>query len=336
VRSLSTLALVLWASTASAQIRIRMGTIAPDGTNWAREVHAFIRDVETSTRGAVSIKFYFGGIAGDENEMQARIARDQLDGAGAGGRLCESYSPAMRVMRLPGLFQTRGEASYILARLKDRIDTEMSAHGMINIAETPLGADVVFSKVPIHTLNELRRVRLMRWDTDEVGNTIVKQMGFDIHPMTFPDARRAFDEGEIDAVSTIPGAALAWQISSRARYLLDLRIDYVVACMAVSARAFQRLPFDHQQALRAAAAKLALRLDDAGRQQDEQLMHGAFARQGLTVVVPDEQFRREFFSAARRFRGGPVLEKFLPESLINEVASMLADYRAEHRAAESP
>ena len=56
------------------------------------------------------MKWYLGGIAGDDFEAADRIGRDQLDGIGGGAWLCERYAPSMRVLRLVGLFQTRDES----------------------------------------------------------------------------------------------------------------------------------------------------------------------------------------------------------------------------------
>ncbi|MCA1664398.1 MAG: hypothetical protein LC659_09050, partial [Myxococcales bacterium] len=62
---------------------LRMAAIAPEGTSWARELKAFARGVEKATDGALRVKWYLGGVAGDEAEELARVERDQLDG-GAG------------------------------------------------------------------------------------------------------------------------------------------------------------------------------------------------------------------------------------------------------------
>src|SRR3954467_6995726 len=93
------LTLGLSSSTAARadEVTLRMGTMAPDGTAWARELNAFARDVDQRTHGQVRIKWYYGGITGDEPGMGERIRRGQLDGAASGGPLCESLAPSMRV-----------------------------------------------------------------------------------------------------------------------------------------------------------------------------------------------------------------------------------------------
>src|SRR5437870_3661048 len=82
---------------------LRLGTVAPDGTAWARELRSFGRDVESGTHGAVRVKFYFGSIAGDEIAALDRIRRGQLDGM-ASGVACHRIMPSLRVTRIAGLF----------------------------------------------------------------------------------------------------------------------------------------------------------------------------------------------------------------------------------------
>ena len=97
---------------------LRIATAAPDGTGWAREIRAFAREVEISTHGKVTVKWYFGGIAGDEVEVADRVQRGQLDGTASGGVLCQRSSPTMRVIGLQGMVQTRDEARHLHGLLR--------------------------------------------------------------------------------------------------------------------------------------------------------------------------------------------------------------------------
>src|SRR3954468_20263190 len=121
-------ALALLAAAASAwadgtpKYVLRMATAAPDGTTWARELRAFTNDVEQATHGEVRVKLYFGGIAGNELETEARMKRGQLDAVASGGMLCQQLSRSFRIMRIPGLFAPHDEAAWVLQRLKPIFD----------------------------------------------------------------------------------------------------------------------------------------------------------------------------------------------------------------------
>ena len=59
------------AASAEPTTVLRFATVAPDGTAWARLFRAMGRDIDTETRGKLGAKWYFGGIAGNEEQMLA-------------------------------------------------------------------------------------------------------------------------------------------------------------------------------------------------------------------------------------------------------------------------
>jgi TRAP-type C4-dicarboxylate transport system substrate-binding protein len=308
---------------------LRMATTAPDGTEWARVLRAFGHDIEEGSAGSLKMKTYFGGLAGDEIEVGERMQRGQLEGSMSGHMLCERVAPSMRVLRLPGVFQSRGEATDVMNRLQPVLEQEAASHGMVLIGTSPLGADVIFSSKPVKSLAELRKLRLWRWDLDEVGIATSRAMKLQVVPVSPHTASRAFDQGQLDGFLAIPAAALAFQWSRQAPYVTDLRSSYLYGCVMFSQRAFQALTVDQQTLIRTALAHLRVRLDDVGRRMDEQLLGGALEKQGGKTVAVSETFRSEYFATARLARDA-VVDKLVPRELVDRVLRMLADYRAEH------
>ena len=100
MKRLTVCALLLWASAASADgvTTLRLATAAPDGTAWARQLKMTSDGIVAASKGALHVKWYFGGIAGDEMETIDRMAKGQLDGIASGGPLCEKIAPTMRVL----------------------------------------------------------------------------------------------------------------------------------------------------------------------------------------------------------------------------------------------
>jgi TRAP-type transport system periplasmic protein len=314
----------------AAEVVIRMATVAPDGTSWARELKAFDREVQTATKGQIRVKWYFGAIAGGEDEVKERIERNQLDGAASGGMLCQRVAPSMRVTRVMGVFRSRDEASYALTRLNRTLEEEARKNGYALIGTTNLGPDIVFTRTPVTSMAELKKLRLWRWDLDDVGVVMSSEIGMQMVPMRLETAAKAFDDNRIDGFIAIPSATVAFQWFTRARHLLDLSMSYLQGCVVVANRTFDRLTVEQQASLRASSAKLAVRFNELGRQTDDALLGGVFAKQGVTVQVADASFRSAFFEAAREARTR-LGSKLVPPELLQRVLTLLADYRAEHR-----
>jgi TRAP-type C4-dicarboxylate transport system substrate-binding protein len=329
MRALIVLVLLGAIGDASADpITLRVASAAPDGTVWARDILEFGRGVAETTHGRVRIRFYLNGVAGDEVEVGARIAAGQLDGAASGQMLCERVAPSMRISHFPALFQTREEATVVMNRLQPTIEAEAHQASYVLVTTLGLGPSVLFLRRPVRTLDELRRVRLWRWDLDEVGAVANRVLGLQVVTTPLDQATRAYDRGAIDGFVALPEAALAFQWSTQARYVMDLRFDYFWGCLVVAERAFNRLSPLDQSLVRDAAARLRERADLVERELDGALLGGLFQKQGLTVLPVPEQMRTELFAAAQAARGA-LTTRFVSRQLLARVLAILADYRGE-------
>ena len=319
----------LAAGSARAEpVVLRMATVAPDGTAWARELRAAAREIEEQTHGRLKLKWYLGAIAGDEAAVAERIKRGQLDGTASGGMLCAQAAPAMRILRIPGLVQDRKQATYLIGRLRPTADAQFRKAGYVNLAYTLLGPSVLFTRQPIRTWDELKRLSLWRWDLDEVSNAMLRGAGLQIVALPLERAGSAYDDKRIDGFSALPAAALAFQWSAQARYFTELPMDYLVGCVVVATRAFDALPLDERQALVGAMGKLALRAQDLEERMSEALFGSLFEKQGMRHAPPSKLLWAEFFENARDARMR-LADKLVDRALLTRVLGWLGDYHAE-------
>lgn len=324
------LALTAGTARAEAVVQLRIAGIAPEGTSWARDIRAFAHDVESLSGGRVALKVYLGGIAGDDLEMGRRIGRDQLDGALSAGNLCAEVAPSVRVFRIPGLVQDRGETRHVLTRLLPTMQEEARSHGMVLLTVVTIGRDMVLSREPITTMETLRRLRLWQWDLERTTIAYSRAMGLHIVPLPIADAGRAYEEGHTDGFIAAPTAAFGFQWFTKGLYLEELPFSPVIGCLVMSTSAFDRLAPELREAVKAAGVQVGMRFEETSRMQDEQLLGGLFARQGIKIVPVSRLLRAEFLEAAHEARerlGGTVI----PTALLYRVQSFLADYRNEHR-----
>ena len=313
---------------AAEPIVLRMATVAPDGTAWARELHAGAREVEEKTRGRLKLKWYLGAIAGDEVTVATRIAHGQLDGAASGGMLCAQAAPALRILRIPGLVQDRHQASYVLGRLQPTADAQFRKAGYVNLAFTMLGPSVLFTREPVRTIDDLKRVQLWRWDLDEVSIAMLRGAGLQIVALPLDKAGAAYDDKRIDGFSALPAAALAFQWSAQARYFTELPMDYLIGCIVVSTRTLDALPVEERQALIGAMAKMSMRAQDLEERMSEALFGSLFEKQGMHRVPPSKLLWASFFESARDARAR-LAGTMVDRELLTRVLGWLGDYHAE-------
>ncbi|MGZ3438639.1 MAG: TRAP transporter substrate-binding protein DctP [Polyangia bacterium] len=318
-RALGWVAVVLSAGVASADPppALRMGTLAPDGTAWARELKAFAREIEDSAH--LKIKIYWGGIAGDEREMVSRARRGQLD-AIAGAAVCAELAPSLQVTRLQGLFPNRDEHER-LARQIPHVDDEFKKAGFVNLGVAGMGPSVVFTRAPVTSWAELKKLRLWRWDLDPVAWQQDRMMGLTVVPGSVSGGATAFDAGQVDGFVALAASALAFQWQSRAPNILPLEFDYLNACMLLRLSSWDELSLETQRTVNAAGAKLARRMELVGRDADHVVMSGTLT--GVHAHPVPAATREAFFEAARKTRAQAATEGHVPPAALQWVLQQL-------------
>jgi TRAP-type C4-dicarboxylate transport system substrate-binding protein len=311
-----------------------MAAIAPDGTTWAREIRTFSRDVETEGRGEVRLKWYLGGIAGDELTALERVRHGQLDGL-AGASFCDHIAPSFSVIRVPGLFESRDEVVYVLARLKPLIDEEARRGGFANLADSVFGADLIFSRRPIHSMAELAATRWWMWDQSPVWLRMMAALEWQVQPTTVDELTPLYEKGAVDGFMVPPGAALAYQWSTMAVYMTPLETAWLPGCVMISNAAMDPLPVEQQRAIRSAAAKFRVRWNDATEQLDQALVDGLFQKQGLQRIVVTPQLRADF-TAAMKLARAKLDERQVPSASLSQVEKLLEEYRASRTQSRPP
>jgi TRAP-type C4-dicarboxylate transport system substrate-binding protein len=310
-------------------VTLRLAAIAPDGTAWARELKAFAREVESLSGGELKIKWYLGGIAGDELTALDRVRHGQIDGE-AGAIFCQRLAPSVRVIRVVGLYQSRDEAIYVLSRLKPVLDEELRKAGFANLGEGVFGMDVLFSRRPVRALADLTDGSYWVWNVDSVWQATLPALGVKMTATSLDELPAVYQKGAIDGFFAMPSAALAFQWSTLARYVTPVGASILPACVIVANAALDPLPVEQQQLVRGAAAKFMARFNETSHELENELMNGLFERQGLTKVPLTPQLHDELGAAARSVRH-KIADQQLPPGLLASVEKMLDEYRAQRR-----
>jgi TRAP-type C4-dicarboxylate transport system substrate-binding protein len=325
------LALTFLASVARADpTTLRMATVAPEGTGWARVLRSFGREVEQTTSGRVRIKWYLNAVAGDEAEMASRVGRGQLDGMGSGGMFCQAIAPSMRVLRVPGLFQSREEASHVVYSLEATLENEARERGWVFLGGAPVGVEVLMTKREVHTMAEIKALRLWRWKADQSAVELSRAMGLQIVAADVSETGKLLDDGKADGAWAVATAAIAWEWTLRAPIVTNLPSSYLFGCVVLSEHALANVSADDRKLILSAAAHLQAAIEDVTKRAEKALYSGALQHQGVRVIEPSDALRAEFFALANaaRDKKGPEL---LTDPLLKRTRQLLSDYRAEHR-----
>jgi tripartite ATP-independent transporter DctP family solute receptor len=92
---------------------LNLGTIAPPGTPWSKQLKSMEKRIEKASDGRIDIKLFLG-TAGGETSIVRQTKRGELEGMGVSAGALATIVPEMNVFELPYLFSSTAQADKII------------------------------------------------------------------------------------------------------------------------------------------------------------------------------------------------------------------------------
>jgi TRAP-type C4-dicarboxylate transport system substrate-binding protein len=263
-------ALALPARPARAEpVEIKLATLAPKGSAWAKVMERGARDMESRVQGRVKLKFFFGGQQGDERDMVRQMKLAQLDGAAVTATGLGLIRGDVRVIELPFLFKNDGELDYVRGQMQPDFERQLGEAGYVLLAWGDVGWIHLYSNTPVNGRADLARAKMWAWTDDPIVRALFKRLGVNGVPLGVPDVLPSLQSGTINACYGPPLAAVALQWHTRIRYATSVPIAYATGAILVRKEAWARIAPDDQTAQREAARIMGQDLQRVIRKENE-------------------------------------------------------------------
>src|SRR3954470_21322569 len=117
------LAVLLAATSASAQtVKIKLGTLAPQGSTWHQLLQQMAADFSKASAGKVELKIYAGGTQGNEGEMIRKISIGQLQAASMTAIGLHEITPEPQAEDVPFMIDSYEEYEYVHERIRPKLE----------------------------------------------------------------------------------------------------------------------------------------------------------------------------------------------------------------------
>ncbi len=224
---------------------LKMCAIAPEGTRWAHYGYLYKEMVEKKTGGRVKVKWYLGGIMGDEPTEVRKMMLNQLQGCGFTLVGLGIIAKEVKIFELPFLFENFEEKDFVLSELTPDFKKIFEDKGFILAGWLEVGFARLFSMKPLKTISELKNTKMWAWSGDELAISALKGFGVtNIIPLQLTDVLTAIQTGIIDALYVTCYAGLSLQWHTRMKFITDLPFSYTPAGILFTKKAIDSLPED--------------------------------------------------------------------------------------------
>ena len=315
---------ILQSTDCDASVRLKIATLAPDGTTWMNVMKELAKDIASKTGGEVKLHFYSGGVMGDEGDVIRKMRFGQLHGGGFTGRGLGEIVPEERVIELPFLFTSYNEVDCVQQKLHSRLSRDFEKKGFILLGWAETGFVYVFSNKPIKKAADLKGIKMWMWEGDPLAKELFKANGIVPVPLDLPNVLTSMQTGLIDAVYSTPYAMVALQWHTRVKYMLNTKLTFASGAILISKKEFEKLSSADKQKLKDAAATYTKKLNRLTRKENDQAI-SVLKKKGIQLI--DLKQDRQIIE----HKSTAIYEKLVGQLYSRETLNLTLDYRNQCR-----
>lgn len=269
-------------------IKIKLATMAPDGSPW----HELLKDLQASwdkvSDGQVQLKIYAGGVAGDEPVVMKKMGINNYHAALITSHGLSSICTDTRVFTIPRMLKNNQELDLAMEALTPDLEKQLEDKGYIVLAWADAGWVKFFVPTPDPSVEAVQHHKLFTWAGDSEGLELWRNAGFNVVPLPATEMITGLQTKLIDSFDTMPYYALASQAYRHVGYMIDMKWAPLPGGLVITKATWDKIPEDLKPALRAEADKFAARFREETRKMDADAVK-AMEERGIKVITPSPE-----------------------------------------------
>jgi TRAP-type C4-dicarboxylate transport system substrate-binding protein len=319
-------ALVAFKPPAAQAAEVKIASLAPEGSAWAKILAEGGKKIAERTGGRVTVKYFFSGSQGDERDVVRKMKLGQIDGSALTAVGLGLIKGDVRVLELPFLIKNNQELDYVRDKMAPDFEKQFDDAGYKLIAWGDVGWTHYYSNRELKTRDDLGQVKMWAWTDDPIVRAFFKRMGINGVPLGVPDVLTALQTGTIDACYGSPLAAVTLQWYTKVKYATTQTITYSIGALLIRKEKWAELSPEDQGIMREEGLAMGQKLMSAVRRDNERAA-AAMKKSGITFVPTPPELSAELERAGQGVWEDLSGGKLYSDELLAKVKKHLADVR---------
>lgn len=267
---------------------LKIATVAPEGSEWMKAMREGATEIKERTDGRVQIKYYGGGVMGNDTKVMGKIRIGNLHGGAFTPSALQNIYPEISLYSLPLTFYSADEVNFVRSRLDQTLKDGLEQKGYISFGFAATGFAVIMSNEPVRGLGDLKGKRVWVPEGDRISYASMEALS--LSPVTLPltDVLTGLQTGLIDIVVMSPIGALVLQWHTKVKYVTDMPLVYTMGFMAVHKKAFKKVSAADQEIVGEVMGRIYSHFDTENLVDNEEALV-ALLNSGIERVAPDEE-----------------------------------------------
>jgi TRAP-type C4-dicarboxylate transport system substrate-binding protein len=276
----------LMLSMPAMAVTLKIATATPNGSQWMTDMRAGAAEIKERTEGRVVIKYYGGGVKGDDGKVLSQIRIRQLQGGAFTPSALSSQYSELNLYGMPLVFNSEEEAAYVRSRMDERISKGLEDAGFVNFGFATSGFANILSSTPVKSLADLKGKRVWVPDGDSISYASMQALS--LTPVTLPltDVLTGLQTGLVDIVAIPPIVALLLQWHTKVKYVTQVPLVYTFGFMAVDKKTFEKISEADQAIVRDVMGRMYQNFDKVNIVDNREAFK-SLVKSGIEIVEFD-------------------------------------------------
>jgi len=310
-------------------LTLKIATLAPDGTSWMRAARSAADEIAERTAGRLQLRFYPGGVMGNDRSVLRKIRVGQLQGGMVTSSGLSDVYPDIQIYGLPFAFRSYAEVDYVRTRMDPLLVEGLARSGLVSFGLSEGGFAYLASREPIRSVADLRQRKVWAPEGDAISLAAFRAVQVSPIPLPLSDVLTGLQTGLIDTVAGTPAGIIALQWHTQVGYLTDAPLLYIYGTLVLDERALRKISAADRAVLAEVMSATLHQVNLASREADTEALQ-ALRDQGIQIIAPSETELERWRDPVDRAIDDLAAEDVISQAMLDQLRRHLRTARSGH------
>ncbi|MDR3161246.1 MAG: TRAP transporter substrate-binding protein DctP [Spirochaetaceae bacterium] len=309
------------------KITINLASSLPRNSPWGRTLDRIAAEWSRTTNGEVNLHIYHQ-YPGSEGDYLMKLRQDKIQAAIFTSIVLNSVAPEIMALSIPFLIRNNEELDAVLQEVRPILNSRIEEEGYINLVLVKGGWVKIFSRSPVYTPNDLRRLKVgTNPDAQELLDAF-RTMGFQMVRVNMTDVTQRLNSGMIDAIYQSPIAVSSLQLYRVVNHMSTINLAPFMGGVLMNKNAWARIPPRYQTPLREIVRQAGAEIE-ASFYRGEAEAIADMEQNGVIIHQTSPQQEQEWYQEITRYIPELVNRNIFHRGMYERIQAILQNYRGQ-------
>jgi len=205
-------------------VDVRLASFMPKNSDWGRCLDRMSAEWSRVTNNAVRLRVIHDGVEGGEQKTLSSMSTNNIQAALFTSFGLHSICPSVMTLSAPFLIRSETELDMVLKDARPLLDAQVNKTSFVMLAWSKGGWVNIFSKEPVMTPDDLRRLKMATNPDDSKLNAAFKAMRFNLIEAEIIDLGPKIASNAVNAFYQTPASVAPLGLYKQLNNMMDIPI----------------------------------------------------------------------------------------------------------------